>query len=209
MSQLRQDLASFAYESRQQTAFRWSCDELFEVSKRVYFWTFTLVDAMPSWWVGPTWSKLLDWMAQKFGRFQGLRVFEWHKNHGLHVHMLCNRRLPVASIRRYAKRLGFGRINVKRANYGGALYLRKYLGKDAGKIPHSGRAWQRIGGVGCAKNAIEYHSPSLTQRKRRAAVLRGEGKHSLTAWEQATREEQEDFIAEARQAWAEAVPNPF
>lgn len=186
------------YETKTQTAFRWTVEDLFEHSQRVYLWTFTLVEAMPSWWIGPTWQKLQDWLRATYFQPQGVRVFEWHRDHGLHIHMLVNRRIGVNELRRFARRLGFGRIHVVRANLGAALYLAKYLGKDRGKIPFSGRAWARIGRVGVAVNAIEYRSPEITQRKRRIARLMAEGKSSYEAWIRAESEQAEAFLAHCR-----------
>lgn len=201
---------SQAWETRTQTAFRWSVEELFEGSKAVYLWTFTLVKAMPSWWIGPTWQGLQHEIYKTYGVAQGVRVFEWHKNHGLHVHMLINRRMPVSQIRRIAARLGFGRINVKRCwDVGAGRYLAKYLGKDAGKIPHGGRAWARIGRLGCAVNSVEFVSPSLTLRKEKARGLRNAGVECLTAWNTVCREEDMAFEDEARREYRAAIPNPF
>jgi hypothetical protein len=201
---------NFRYETREQTAFRWSVEELFEHSKRVYLWTFTLVKVMPSWWIGPTWAKLQDFIRKTYSPVQGLRVFEWHRDHGLHVHMLTNRRMSVGLLRWYAKKLGFGRINVKVCkNAGAGKYLAKYLGKDRGKIPHLGRSFARFGRLGCAKSAIEYRTADLTERKRIAAGLRLNGMEPYTALLTAKRMQEDAFEQEAWASYRAAVPNPF
>lgn len=162
-------------ETRQQTAFRWSVEELFGWGRPVYFWTFTMVDAIPSWHFGPTWQRCLNEVYKYFRRFYGVRVFEWHRNHGLHAHMLCDMRLSVHVVRRIAKRYGFGRLQVVRADYGAALYLAKYLGKDAGKIPYGGRQWARIGRSGVRCNQVRFQSPRSDFIKSQMPVYRAQG----------------------------------
>jgi len=157
-------------ETVSQLAFRWSCERLFEYNEKVYLWTFTMEKAMPSWWVGPTWHRLLRDVENYYGKFQGVRVFEWHKTHGLHVHVLLNVRVSVHVIRRMAKRYGFGRIHVCVAAHNSGRYLAKYLGKDRGRIPYSGRAWQSIGGRGVRCRHIQ-------RRSTRSDWIRGRMKH--------------------------------
>lgn len=202
--------ASEAWETRGQTAFRWSVEDLFEHSRAVYLWTFTLVQVMPSWWIYPTWTQLQKRLATTFGIMQGVRVFEWHRDHGLHIHLLINRRMSVRMVRAMAVQFGFGRIHVKRCHSARAgNYLAKYLGKERGKIPYTGRAWARIGHVGCSKNSIQYITPELTQRKLAAHTLRLQGVAPLLAWETVCAEERDKFEDEAWAEYRAAVPNPF
>lgn len=158
-------------ETRSQLACRWSCERLFEYYEKVYLWTFTLEKAMPSWWIGPTWHRLLADVTNYYGKFHGVRVFEWHKTHGLHVHVLLNVRVSVHVVRRLAKKYGFGRIHVTVADANAPRYLTKYLGKDYGRIPHAGRSWQSIGGRGVRCRHIVHDSTRSRWVKRRMKYL--------------------------------------
>jgi len=134
-------------EPKTVTAFRWSAEELFRTSRKVYFWTFTLKNRMPAFWVPRTWDRLHRDIIDFFGKFRGVRVFEWHKQHGLHVHALVNCRMPIHVLRRIGARYGFGVMWVKVADANAPKYLAKYLGKDFGKMPNGGRSWSCIGGT--------------------------------------------------------------
>lgn len=201
---------NFVWETKTATAFRWSVEELFAHSKAVYLWTYTVVEVMPSWCMGPTWARFQNWMINTYEPIQGVRIFEWHTNHGLHVHMLVNRRLPVTEVRRYASQLGFGRMNVKRCHsVGAAKYLAKYLGKDRGKIPHGGRAWARFGGLGSPVSSVQIISPENTQRMLRAKAYRAAGMKPLEALERAKADARISFEIEAMRSYRLVVPNPF
>ena len=164
-------------ETRAQTAFRWAVDDLFDHSERVYFWTFTAPVVMHSWQFASAVSYLLLNIKKHVGKYRGVRVFEWHKSgHGLHAHMLVNRRLPVALVRRLARRVGLGRVNVKLCKDRGAgYYLAKYLSKDAGKMPHGGRQWARLGGCGPAVRQVRFESDTASQLRSVIYRLRNQG----------------------------------
>jgi hypothetical protein len=98
------------------TAFKFTCDDLFRTSEHVYFWTFTVKELMPSWWVPNTWHHFQRAIQDEIGKFKGVRVFEWHQNHGLHIHALVNVRLNIHDLRRIGGRFGFGVMWVKVAN---------------------------------------------------------------------------------------------
>ncbi len=134
-------------EPKTVTAFRWTCESLFERSPRVYFWTMTMRETMPAWHFPPMWNDFSAALVRKLGRFKGVRVFHWHRDHGLHVHFLCNLRIPVHLVRRMGKRYGFGIVDVRLADAKAPIYLGRYLGKDILKMPHGGRSWARFGGT--------------------------------------------------------------
>ena len=184
-------------ESRTQTAFRWSVMDLFERGRTVYFWTFTMVDAIPSWQFGTTWTRLLVDLQTCFGKLRGVRVFEWHRNHGLHCHALIDERLNVNVVRRCAKRYGFGRLHVEVANIGAALYLAKYLDKDRGRIPYSGRSWARLGNNGPRVNQVKFESAKAGYMKGRIAMLRQDGMKASKAWAVAEHEWEHAWYKEA------------
>lgn len=166
-------------------AYMIAADELME-SPRVYFWTFTFKLTQPVWFATPAWARLQRDLFDWFGKFQGIRVSEMHREHGLHFHVLMNMRLPVAVVRRLAEPYGFGRIEVQQVRHRKATtrYLVKYLAKGE-KLPCRGmRRWVRIGGLGepvknfgCQSElailirselakAKERHNGRLTQRDR-------------------------------------------
>ena len=75
----------------------------------------------------------------------GLRVFELHKEHGLHVHLLADKRIDVNRCRQLAKRSGWGRIHVIVIPKERAAYLAKYLSKER---PPAFRRWRLWAGFG-------------------------------------------------------------
>ncbi len=80
------------------------------------------------------------------GLLGGLRTFEMHEEHGLHVHMVTNERINVVEVRILAEKAGWGRIHVKPIRPEGALYLGKYLTKDGRPPCFKGwRLWAAFG----------------------------------------------------------------
>lgn len=112
-------------------ACEWNLEAVFEERKTAYFWTFTFVEVLDLEEACRRWGKLADWFKWFFkGTVWGVRVYELHDEHGLHVHAVVNRRVRVELVRPASERLGFGRIHVKRVDRKGARYLLKYLGKQ-------------------------------------------------------------------------------
>jgi hypothetical protein len=156
------------------TAFRWTAEELFATSPRVYFWTSTTIETLPAWYVPRMWDKFNRELQKRIGKFKGLRVFQWHVNHGLHIHWLCNVRIPVALVRRIGKPYGFGHVDVRVADRNAPKYMTRYLAKDVLKMPNGGRAWGRIGGIpfGTRVRDIEERSERSDYIKRRLVEMR-------------------------------------
>lgn len=140
--------------NRSQAAFILSSEKMFENCNQVYFWTFTFKDVLCDWEASKAWHCFwMDFTSQMGRRFWGLRVAEYHESHGVHFHVLLNRRVWAPEMRRIASRYGFGRINVKtrykdaegkwrKVDKGAGKYLAKYLGKGKSmKI----RKWAAIG----------------------------------------------------------------
>lgn len=82
------------------------------------------------------------------GGLRGVRVIECHKEHGVHYHALVNQRIPVWLVRRWAKRCGIGRVQVKKANSGSIDYLAKYLSKQWQQENGSFKGQTRWGTIG-------------------------------------------------------------
>lgn len=128
----------------------------------IYLWTFT--------WRKPTlpkdgakkWGNFLHGKSRRGGGFRaafpfenGVRVFELHPgadrfepdlSHGLHVHALFIKRLPVDIMRAIWEREGDGgRIHVKKIPREKAMYVGKYLSKARDEILDGVRLWAGFG----------------------------------------------------------------
>ena len=125
-------------------AYFLTVEELFKREKRLYMWTFTFPEALPSWWCPRCWDKLAVKLRKWYGKMNGVRVMEWHEFHGAHFHVILNKRMSVHVVRRLATQCGFGIIHVVRCDKGAARYLSKYLNKK-NKFPFSGRRWVSMG----------------------------------------------------------------
>ena len=111
-------------------AFKFNVERLFESSKgSVYFWTSTFAKVLTVKEASKRWSAFSKELVREL-KVYGLRVYELHDEHGLHVHWLADRFLPVHIVRAIAERHGFGRIHVKRCGKWVADYLAKYLSKE-------------------------------------------------------------------------------
>ena len=60
------------------------------------------------------WNYLLTLLLRSWPELQGLRVFELHEQHGLHVHLITNQFIDVNRARELATQAGWGRIHVTR-----------------------------------------------------------------------------------------------
>src|SRR5258708_7537592 len=80
----------------------------------LYMWTFTFAELLDIKATRKRWNHLLTLIRQRWPQLCGLRVFELHEFHGLHVHLVTNRFLDVNAARELAQRAGWGRIHVMR-----------------------------------------------------------------------------------------------
>lgn len=76
---------------------------------------------------------------------QGIRVFELHEEHGLHVHLVTNQFIDVNRARVLAEKAGWGRIHVKRVPAERVGYLAKYLRKQRPECLKRWRLWAGFG----------------------------------------------------------------
>jgi hypothetical protein len=76
---------------------------------------------------------------------QGLRVFELHEEHGLHVHVMTNQFVDVNVARQLAMQAGWGRVHVVRMASDHAGYLAKYLSNDRPECLQQWRLWAGFG----------------------------------------------------------------
>jgi hypothetical protein len=129
--------------SKSKQAFLFSAERLGE--QGLYMWTLTFRELLALKDTRKRWNYLLTLMKRRWLELCGLRVFEMHKEHGLHVHLITNRRIYVNEVRRLAKKAGWGRVNVKRVPPERAAYLAKYLGKARPEAMHGWRLWGAFG----------------------------------------------------------------
>lgn len=142
-----------------------SVETLFEASKKsgdhVFMWTFTFRECLSVQDAFKAWNQFSK-NLWKYGihpktkeqTIVGLRVAEMHPGgHGVHFHVLINRRIPIQAVRRWAEMAGMFWIHVTRCYHG---HLGKYLGKYLGKqdrVPclKGRRLWQGFGQWGQTK----------------------------------------------------------
>ncbi|RYZ89139.1 MAG: hypothetical protein EOP06_09785 [Proteobacteria bacterium] len=130
--------------TKSEAAFLLSCDRLAKQG-RLYFWTFTFSEVLDLVDTRKKWNHLLTLIRRRWPDACGLRVFEMHKEHGLHVHLLTNKRIDVNQCRQLSKRSGWGRIHVMRIPKEQTPYLAKYLSKDRPKAFKRWRLWAGFG----------------------------------------------------------------
>ena len=132
--------------SKSKIACRFSIDTLLAGCVGSYMWTFTTPKKYPVRLTALMWGELSRNLVRSLG-FRGVRVFELHPGgHGLHIHVITDKRYNVNSIRHYSRMAGFGRIDVSYKHLSGADYVSKYLGKQHRPKALKGlRLWQCLG----------------------------------------------------------------
>ena len=113
--------------------------------QRLFLWTFTFKELLAVKETRKRWNHLLTLLQREWPNLQGLRVFELHEEHGLHVHLITNQFIDVNRARGLAMQAGWGRIHVTRMASEHAGYLAKYLSKER---PDCLRRWRLWAGFG-------------------------------------------------------------
>ncbi len=113
--------------------------------QQLFLWTFTFKEVLGVKETRKRWNHLLTLLLRTWPKLQGLRVFESHEEHGLHVHLLTNQFIDVNQARELAQQAGWGRIHVKRARREQAGYLAKYLSKERPECLKRWRLWAGFG----------------------------------------------------------------
>jgi hypothetical protein len=113
--------------------------------QQLYLWTFTFKEVLAVKDTRKRWNHLLTLLLRTWPALQGLRVFELHEEHGLHVHLVTNQFIDVDRARVLAERAGWGRIHVVRMPSEHAGYLGKYLSKERPQCLHRWRLWAGFG----------------------------------------------------------------
>src|SRR5437660_8104485 len=97
--------------------------------QQLFLWTFTFPGLLAVTETRERWNYLLTLLKRTWPMLQGIRVFELHGQHGLHVHLITNQFIDVNRARELATQAGWGRIHVKRIPTECTAYLAKYLGR--------------------------------------------------------------------------------
>ena len=111
----------------------------------LYMWTLTFKEVLDIKDTRKRWNYLLTLIKRRWPELCGLRVFELHKRHGLHVHLVTNRFIDVNVVRLLATKAGWGRIHVERIPAEKAAYLAKYLSKGRPECFKGWRLWAGFG----------------------------------------------------------------
>lgn len=152
--------------SKSKFALSCSIDEL---AKGGYLrmWTFTLPVVLDVDEACKRWRLLLHELVREVS-FSGVRVFELHEFHGLHVHCVVNKYYPVSRLRAIAANCGWGRIHVKRCSKE-PYYVAKYVNKSKRDESFKGhRLWAAFGESRktlVKVKDIEFKSPISTSYK--------------------------------------------
>jgi hypothetical protein len=126
-------------------AFKFACERL---GTAVFFWTFTFRDCLDVKEARKQWNTFLTRLRKQYPNFHGVRIFEMHDHHGVHVHLLTTRWISVVDLRAIiasARKTSWGRIHVVRARPGISSYLAKYLSKDRPACLKGWRLWAGFG----------------------------------------------------------------
>lgn len=137
-----------------------TCQKLFTVYPKCYFWTFTFKDVYPDWWYPQHWDVFCKNLEHLYGGWiPGVRVIEpFPGGHGLHYHAIVGVRVYKGLVDRVGKRVGMGRTHVVKCDINTAFYLAKYLTKKS-NLHRGMRKWGMMGGfVGVKKNDIQTDS---------------------------------------------------
>jgi len=113
--------------------------------QQLYLWTFTFKELLPVRETRKRWNHLLTLLLRQWPNLQGLRVFELHQEHGLHVHLVTNQFIDVNRARELATRAGWGRIHVTPMPSEHSGYLAKYLSKERPECLYGWRLWAGFG----------------------------------------------------------------
>lgn len=129
--------------NKSRSAFLFSSERL--GTQGLYLWTFTFAEVLSIKDTRKRWNHLLTLLRRRWPGLCGLRVFEMHECHGLHVHLVTNRFIDVNEARKLSLKAGWGRIHVMRIPIQKAAYLAKYLSKEREPCLKGWRLWAGFG----------------------------------------------------------------
>ena len=160
--------------SKSCTAFLKSAASLWQPGLRVYFWTVTFREVRADWEQSAAFTAFLEQLRRQVDPdMGGVKVGELHPGgHGVHYHLLVNRRISVHLVRKLGRRYGIGRIFVEVADQNaGPEYLAKYLSKRGDhplcKSGRNQRRWSCFGKVPrrCRCSDLQFENPMWLHRR--------------------------------------------
>jgi len=110
---------------------------------RLFMWTFTNKECLGTREARTRFSEVLRRLG--IDGAGGVRVFEFHRDHGLHMHCIVRERLGVHRVRELWESIGGGRIHVCRVRERCFGYVAKYLCKGVACMKGM-RLWACFGG---------------------------------------------------------------
>jgi hypothetical protein len=115
---------------------------------KLYFWTFTFRKVHSQKDAMRLWNQFLTLLKRNLS-FRGVRVLELHEDHGCHFHVITNQRFQIRKILAFAKRYGFGRLNVKLVHDPdrAIVYLCNYWSKARPGCLKRARLWSAFGKI--------------------------------------------------------------
>jgi len=113
--------------SRSRDALHANIDRLADKGQ-LYFWTFTFPTVIDVAVARRRWASLSRDLVRCVG-FSGVRVFELHDTHGLHIHAVVVGRYSLRLVRTLCLRNNFGRVHVMRITRN-PFYICKYVTKS-------------------------------------------------------------------------------
>lgn len=176
---------NFCFISKTALAFTWTAEKLFKQNPHLYFWTLTFKSVPYSDEAAmEDWNILSKRLQHHVMGIQGVRVAELHRSHGIHFHLIINKRIAIRRMKRIAYGCGrligrdrytdFGIMSVSKCDRNTISYLCKYLTKEYRSDNHFGgrRRWGTIGGLRPVRvRDIEVISESQRNRKRMFGAL--------------------------------------
>lgn len=161
-------MASSYLYTKSEAAFRLAYRQLVretgERGLKLFFWTFTAECAESDRSFARAWNLFARrWKYILRYDFAALRVFQRHEGGGersgrLHCHMVCNQRLSVAELRRYACLSGIGQVmKVVRCRPDHEDYMARYMSRSFNLW--GVRCWAVLGDLDyCRKNEVRIES---------------------------------------------------
>ena len=165
--------------TKTQAAFTFSCETLFSIYSKIYFWTWTFIETPSNDTEAmERFNRLITRLKNYFPLLRGLRVCELHRSHGIHFHLFINIRIPIRQLKRISRGtgmlvggnwdLGFGRMSVATCNQQTVGYLADYLTKQYRDQYRFGgrRRWGTIGGfIPTRVRDVEFETEETINRK--------------------------------------------
>lgn len=134
--------------SSSSAAFEFTVKKMARKVTRLYFWTFTFREVHSVKKATAYWNEFLTLLKRNLS-FRGVRVIELHEDHGVHFHVITDKRYKIRKMLDMGERYGFGRTHVAQVTdvAGNIVYLCKYLSKPRPPCLKRARLWAAFGEI--------------------------------------------------------------